>query len=165
MRKNGETRGFFAEIKHHPPAVFMNSSVLSGSCAFSASCQGKLTAQGRILSTSGHKVVMPHGAAMCAQNGDRARRAAGNDGPENYRKSGKLSELNAGGIAPSALGGAGLTRDFARFDLHFVVKKSCRIFSRFSLVCTRNARVPERFLGTRCDRPLIHCSRFAHPAH
>ena len=42
---------------------------------------------------------MPHGSAIRAQNGDRARRTAGNDGPENYRKSGKLSELNAGGAA------------------------------------------------------------------
>jgi len=42
---------------------------------------------------------MPHGSAIRAQNRDRARRTAGNDGPENYRNFGKLSELNAGGPA------------------------------------------------------------------
>ena len=61
--------------------------------------QGSPAIEGPVLSTCGHKLVMPHGTALGAQNRDRARRTAGNDGPGNYRNIGKLSELNAGGIA------------------------------------------------------------------
>jgi len=124
MRKNGEAALFFAgfngvvcrasahkspskrqikradrEFQHHPPAVSGNSPVLSAFCAKPATSWGNAHVQGRIVSATGHKVVMPHGTAMCAQNRDRARRTAGNDGPENYRNIGKLSELNAGGAA------------------------------------------------------------------
>ena len=99
MRKNGETRGFIADFQHRPLAVSTNSSVLSASYAKPAISWGNTQVQGRIVSSTGHKVVMPHGTAIRAQNGARARRTAGNDGPENYRNIGKLSELNAGGLA------------------------------------------------------------------
>jgi len=99
MRKNGEIRDFIAKFKRHPLAVSGNSPVLSASYAKPTISRGNAQIQGRIVSTTGHTVVMPHGTAMCALNRDRARNTAGNDGPENYRKSGKLSELNAGGAA------------------------------------------------------------------
>jgi len=118
VRKNGETRGFIAKFKHHPPAVSGNSPVLSAPCAFSVPCLAKGQVQGRIVSTTGHKVVMPHGTAMCAQNGTRARRTAGNGGPENYRKSGKLSELNAGGAARTV---GGKSQEYILFNSKKVV--------------------------------------------
>ena len=128
MRKNGEAAMFFAgfngvvcrasarkspskrqikradrEFQYLPPAVSGNSPVLSASCAKPAISWGNTQVQGRIVSTTGHKVVMPHGTAMCAQNRavfqTPARRTAGNDAPENYRNFGKLSEVNAGGDA------------------------------------------------------------------
>jgi len=68
MRKNGETRGFIAVFQYLPPAVSGNSPVLSASCAKPAISWGNAQVQGRIVSTTGHKVVMPPGSAMCAQN-------------------------------------------------------------------------------------------------
>jgi len=101
MRKNGEAAlffaGFIANFKHHSPTVSGNSPVLSASYAKPTISRGNAQVQGHILSTTGHRVVMPHGTAMYAQNCDRARNTAGNDSPENYRNIGKLSALNAGG--------------------------------------------------------------------
>ena len=68
MRKNGEIRDFIAKFKRHPPAVPGISPVLSASCDKLATSWGNTQVQGRIVSTTGHKVVMPHGTAIRAQN-------------------------------------------------------------------------------------------------
>ena len=86
-----------------------NFPVLPASCTFPDPCRGEVLIQGRIGSATGQRVVMPHGTAFSAQNGGGMRRTAGNDGPENFRNIGKLSELNADGVAE--MGGG--SRDYS----------------------------------------------------